>query len=953
MAKERKIEVEYSLVNKTFNAGIKQINSEVTTLNKEFKLQKEQMKNVADESEKFEASIGKLNKEYDLAEQKTNQTRVALENMHEIFGENSEAARVWGDKLLDAERNQEYLKNQITETTISLTKYVQEEQRKADAILEANKAVEESTEVETEHERALRESIAASERRKAVLGDLSDEHDTLSSNTEKLTAQYELEKTKLGENASQIAKVRLEKQHLADQTLATANEISNLEKQLELTEEEYGKNSKEANELETQLLETKRANEEFTQSLREKEKYLGIGKEAIQQYGEKLKSVGDSMSKYVTLPLVAGAGLAIKAASDWESSFADVRKTVDGTDVELAAIEEGLRSMSAIMPTSANELAEIAANAGQLGIETPAVLKFTETMAKLAETTDMTADSASTAFAQFANVMGTTSDEYERIGSVIVELGNNMAATEPEIMEMSQRMAAQSKIIGLNEQQVMALAATLASVDMNAEAGGSAMTRVFQKLDTSVKGSTEELGGFAKIAGQTAEEFSETWSKDPQKAITAFMDGLGKIQEGGGDTAGILKDLGITSVNEIGALQSLALASDLLGESFLMAGEAYEDGLGENSALAQEAAVRFETFASKMEMLRYKLNDVMIDVGRPLVDAVSAGLEALEPFLNMIADLAQRFADADPSMQQMILTIVGIVAALGPLLSILGTLMTTMTFIFSWPGLIIVGLIALVAAVIIYWDEITAKFQSSWEEWVAIFTAIGEFFGAIWSNIYNTVAGWVGGIATWVSEKWNAITNYTSDLAQNVTRWFTNIYDNAKRIWTNIGNWIDEKITWAKEKVKGAIEAIKGFLNFEWKWPSIPIPVFTFSGSVNPLDWGDKSKRPNIGVNWKYLAKGGIFDQATLFPSGHVVGEAGPEAVIPLNKNVLCAIGEGIVRATEGMQRLMGNNQSNVVVIGDIELVVGTRTMAKMLINDIEYEKEVKVKKENLRKGRK
>ena len=953
MAKNRKVEVEYSLVNKTFNAGIKEINSEVTTLNKEFKLQKEQMKNVASETEKFEASIEKLNQEYDLAEQKTNQTRVALDNMKEIFGENSEAARVWGDKLLDAERNQAFLQNKIQETTQTLTEYVQEEQKKANAILDANKAVEESVEVETDHERALRESIEASESRKAILGDLSDEHDTLTSSTEKLTAQYELEKAKLGENASEIAKARLEKRHLAEQTQATAKEIENLEKQLELTKVEYGENSKEVNELETQLLETKKANEEFTQSLREKEKYLGIGKEAIQHYGEKLKSVGDSMSKYVTLPLVAGAGLATKAASDWESSFADVRKTVDGTDAELAAIEEGLRSMSAVMPTSANELAEIAANAGQLGIQTPAVLNFTETMAKLAETTDMTADTASTAFAQFANVMGTTSDEYERIGSVIVELGNNMATTESEIMEMAQRMAAQSKIIGLNEQQVMALSATLASVGVNAEAGGSAMTRVFQKLDTSVKGSTEELSGFAKIAGQTAEEFSETWNNDPQQAITNFMEGLGKLQEEGGDTAGILKDLGITSVNEIGALQSLALASDLLGESFLMAGEAYENGLGENSALSKEAAVRFETFESKLQILRNKLNDIMIDIGGPLVEAITAGLEALEPFLSMVADLAKRFAEADPSMQKLILTIIGIVAALGPLLSIIGTLMTTMTFIFSWPGLIIAGLIALVAAVIVYWDEITIAFNDAVEGWVALFTALGEFFGNIWSNIYNTVAGWVSGLVNWVSDKWNAITNYTSDLAQNIGRWFGSAYDSVKTIWTNIVDWISEKITWAKDKVKEAIDAIKGFLNFEWKWPSIPIPKFTFSGSLNPFDWKDASKRPNIGVNWVYLAKGGIFDQATLFPSGHVVGEAGPEAVLPLNKNVLGAIGEGIVKATEGMKSLIGNHQSSVVVIGDIELVVGTRTMAKMLINDIEYETEVKVKKENLRKGRK
>lgn len=952
MAKNKKVEVEYSLINKTFNDGIKEVNKGVNTLNKEFKLQREQMKNTASESEKFEASLVKLNREYELAETKTNTTRTALENMKEMFGENSEQARIWGDKLLDAERNQAFLQNRIQETTTSLTDYVKKEQESAQATLDSIKATNQAVEAESDYDKAIREATEASDLRKQALGDLSDEQDKLTSNTQKLNAEYELEKTKLGENASEISKVKLEKEHLAKQTKATADEISNMEKQLELTKAEYGENSKEVNNLETEILEAKRANEEFTQSLQEKEKYLGIGKEAIQHYGEKLKTVGKAMSTYVTLPLVAGAGLAVKAASDWESAFADVRKTVDGTDEELLAIEDGLRGMSTIMPTSAAELAEIAANAGQLGIETPAVLNFTETMAKLAATTDLTADTASTAFAQFANVMGTTSDEYEKIGSVIVELGNNTATTESQIMEMSQRMAAQSKIIGLNEQQVMALSATLSSVGVNAEAGGSSMTRVFQKMDTSVKGSTKELADFAKISGKSAEEFAEVWRNDPQTAILDFMEGLKDIQESGGDTAGILKDLGITSVNEIGSLQSLALASDQLGEAFIMAGEAYDNGLGENSALSKEAAVRFETFESKVEMLKNKLNDLMIDIGGPLIDAVLEAFDAMEPFLKMIADLAKAFSEADEDTQRMILTIAGIVVAIGPVISILGGLMTAMTFLFSWPGLIIAGVVALVVALALNWDAVTEKFKSAYEEWVAIFTAVGQFFADKFNEIYTTVATWVGNIATWVAEKWNAISTSTGNLVSDIGKWFSDAYQSTQTIWSNITDWISTKIGNARDKVRDAIDAIKGFLKFEWKWPSIPIPVFSFSGSVNPLDWGDKNKRPNIGVNWKYLAKGGVFDQATLFPSGHVVGEAGPEAVLPLNREVLGNIGRGIVESTEAMQQFFGG-QNNTVVLGDIELVVGTKTMARMLINDIEYEQEVKVRTDNRNRGRK
>jgi len=99
-----------------------------------------------------------------------------------------------------------------------------------------------------------------------------------------------------------------------------------------------------------------------------------------------------------------------------------------------------------------------------------------------------------------------------------------------------------------------------------------------------------------------------------------------------------------------------------------------------------------------------------------------------------------------------------------------------------------------------------------------------------------------------------------------------------------IGSMISEKMDSAKTIVSNAIDARKGFCKFEWNWPNLKTPHFKLSGSLNPLDWLDGGG-PKISVDW--YAKGGIFNSPTLFNTGSGlkgVGEAGPEAVLPLSK---------------------------------------------------------------------
>src|SRR5699024_3975242 len=151
------------------------------------------------------------------------------------------------------------------------------------------------------------------------------------------------------------------------------------------------------------------------------------------------------------LTTVGALGLATKSAIDWESAWAGVRKTVDGSDVELAAVEDGLRNLATTLPATHAEIAAVAEAAGQLGVQTDSIVDFTETMINLGETTNLSADEAATSIAQLMNIMQTAPDDVDNLGAALVELGNNGASTERDIIQMAQRIASSGQIVGLTE----------------------------------------------------------------------------------------------------------------------------------------------------------------------------------------------------------------------------------------------------------------------------------------------------------------------------------------------------------------------------------------------------------------------------------------------------------------------------------------------------------------------
>ncbi|MEX3713656.1 phage tail tape measure protein [Cytobacillus horneckiae] len=387
-----------------------------------------------------------------------------------------------------------------------------------------------------------------------------------------------------------------------------------------------------------------------------------------QKIGDTLQGVGKTLTAAITLPLLALGGASVKSAMEFESAFASVRKTVDASEAEFKDMEMAIRNMAKEIPATTTEIAGVAEAAGQLGIEKKHLMDFTRTMVDMGVATNMTSEDAAMALAQFAAVTQMNQKNFDRLGATIVNLGNNFATTESDIVNMTQRLGAQGSLVGMAEHQIVGLSAAMSALGINAEAGGTAMTTVLKKIDSAVDSGGDKLEGFAKVSGMTSQEFKKAWEKDAAGALTKFIDGLSKSGEEGKNLTAILADLGMKGIYETDTVLRLAGAQGSLAKALGIAAEGWE----ENTALTDEASQRYETFESKLQIFKNKLNDIAISIGGPIMDALSDALDAMEPFLQKIGEMAQAFADMDKEQQQNILKWIGLAAAIGPALIGLG-----------------------------------------------------------------------------------------------------------------------------------------------------------------------------------------------------------------------------------------------------------------------------------------
>ena len=418
--------------------------------------------------------------------------------------------------------------------------------------------------------------------------------------------------------------------------------------------------------------------------------------------GDAMVSFGRTLTFGVTAPILALTGTLVKAGIDFEQAFVGVAKTVDGVAkgfneiaTEMYGTTTGLNDLqkqavftneefgkltdfgeklsdqfidlSLNIPIAATELARIGQVSGQLGVSASQIENFTETIAKLSVTTDLSSEAAAFAIARVANIMGIESEKMAefagQFGAAIVALGNNAAATEPEIVNLTLRLAAAGRIAGLTTPDILGLSTSLAEMGVRAERGGTAVSRVIYEMIFAISDGGDALDTFAQIAGLSAQEFATRFKTDALGTLELFLTRLADAQDAGRITKDTLLQLGLSGIRVREVLNLLGPNIELVRENVALANMQWQEQI----ALQEEFVKQSKTIRNQLQLLKNSFVALGVEVLKDLRDDI-------ERLITGMRNLIQRFTDMDPALRKTILRFGLLATTFGPVLLVFGTL---------------------------------------------------------------------------------------------------------------------------------------------------------------------------------------------------------------------------------------------------------------------------------------
>ena len=662
-----------------FKKTLQEINVEMNKNYNQFKLTQSQWDDSTKSTEKLRQEQEYLKNAYEIQADKVSTLRMQLSDLENAENKNITAIKKKQNELTNAEIKLQNYKNNLDKTTTSLDNI--------------KNGFETTTEKLNRLNNEIKENESNFNLAKSQWNAMTKESEKLKTEQQYLTEAYRLQNEKL---------IVLKEQLIELESVEDKNTDAISKKKQEIIKTET-----ESNNYNTKLKIVTNQLENFSA------KMISTG-EKIKNVGEKIEGAGNKMSAF---SVATGTALLMcaKNAIDFEDAFTGVEKTVDGTEQQMATLKQGIRDMAKSIPSTTTEISAVAEAAGQLGIQTDNILSFSKAMIDLGNSTNLTADEAASQLAKFANIMQMSQKDFDRLGSSIVDLGNNFATTEADIVEMSMRLAGAGKQVGLSEGQVLGLATALSSVGIEAEMGGSAISKAMIKMQNAVelggdklnnvlnktgkslrdlellsannsKGfkdfadnlgmtSTElkqlitagtNLEDFAKVSGKTAEQFKKDWKKDAAGALSDFIKGLGKLEDKGDSAIVMLSEMGLTEVRLRDSLLRAANAGDLFNKAIQTGTKAWED----NTALTNEANKRYDTLKSKIEIVVNKFKDLAIAMGEKLMPYIEKLLKKIEGLVNWFSNLSNEEVE-------FIMNVGLVITAMGPLLTIIGKLTST------------------------------------------------------------------------------------------------------------------------------------------------------------------------------------------------------------------------------------------------------------------------------------
>ena len=589
--------------------------------------------------------------------------------------------------------------------------------------------------------------------------------------------------------------------------------------------------------------------------------------EKIKEAGDKMKGFGKSYSKYVTAPLTAAGTIGAKKFAEVDKTMQLTNATMGNTTEQAELLNQAMKDAAANSTFGMNEAATATLNFARAG------LTAEEAAAALAPAMNLAAgeggdlETVSAGLVATINGFAGSFDEASTYADIFANACNNSAL---DINSLSEAMSVAAPIFhaaGYSVQDAALYMGTMANAGIDASTAANALKT-----------------GMARLVSPAAD--AQKWLKKLDLEVTN-TDGSMK------DSVTVQKELH-DAFSTLSESEQLAAASAIFGKNQMsnwlaLINTAPEDvselngQLSKMETTSEMAAAMMSGFGGSIEKLKSGID----------VAATSLG-EALAPIILTVANGIQHLVDwfnaLSPTAKQVVAVILLIVAAIGPLLVIIGTLMSSVGSIMmmapkllaAFAGfnpmilVIIAAITALIAAgVWLYknWDTIKAKAQE-----------IKDNVVTAWNELKSSVSATVTALRDSVVNTYNAIKanviSVVQTLVSGVISRFNSLKTTVSTVWNNIKSAIISPMESAKAKVQAIVQKLKSFfpLSVGRIFTNIKLPHFNISGGTAPWGIGGKGVKPTIGISW--YKTGAIFDK----PSVIGVGEAGPEAVVPLDK---------------------------------------------------------------------
>jgi TP901 family phage tail tape measure protein len=513
---------------------------------------------------------------------------------------------------------------------------------------------------------------------------------------------------------------------------------------------------------------------------------------------------GASAGLLVSAPIVAAVATGISQAVSFETALAGVAKTVDAPKEAIDKLGVKIRDMAKEMPFAREEIAGMSEAVGRFGIDINNIPAVTEMFLKLgAAIPDMNAQTAAEEMVKFFNVMKTPQSEWEPNLSSIVALGNDLPTTEQAIISFAGRLSQIGNFVpNISEADVLGLAGAFSALNIKPQAGGSSISRVFLEMDTAVKTGGETLDTFTKLMGLTNAQFSEAYRQDPAHLFVDFLDAVKAAGDAGAPINDILDSIGLNDIRVRQAIlagsNNTALVRDALNLS--------NNSMKESSALQTEYDKRVETTASKWTMFKNKLSDATMVMGSAFLPVLLDVMTALEPFVEMLGNVATVFSEMDPGIRKFISIMLALVVTAGPAIFIFSKMIMMIKAMNAafWiltanPVVLVIMAIALAALLVIHnWSTLKEWFFAFWEwfytNWDKLWAWFFEkltLFKAWWSETWESIANWVGEKASIISGHIEWLIN----LIQSIGDWIGDLPNKFVAAW----DWIVRTVRGARD----------------------------------------------------------------------------------------------------------------------------------------------------------